>query len=131
MADDRTMAMGAAPVAADAGAAALGSAAGLAGLVSAAACCVLPLALSGIGVAAGGLGMLVPLHWPLTIVSALAIAAGWALYARKRRACADGCAAPPSRTIFAMLCFATAAALLSAIWPYFVEKPLMAMISGA
>ena len=112
----------------------LGTAGGLTALLSAAACCVLPLALAALGLGAGGLAVLVPYHWPLTIGAGLAVATGWALTLRKRRACAasDSCAArPPSRANLVMLSFATAFVTLSALWPAYFEQPLMKLFGGA
>ena len=99
-----------------------------AALTSAAACCVLPLCLAALGLGAGGLAVIVPYHWPLTIISALMLAAGWALYIRKRRACArdDTCATAPTRATVVLLSLATVFVLLSAIWPSTLEAPLMA-----
>lgn len=118
----------------ESGVAAIGTAASLTALVSAAACCVLPLALAAVGIGAGGLSFLVPYHWPLTIGSATAVAAGWFLYFRKRRACSAGstCAfSPPTRATFFILCFATVSVVLSALWPNFIEQPLMRALGGA
>src|SRR3546814_2551251 len=67
-----------------------GVAASLAALFSAAACCVLPLALGAIGIGAGGLAVLVPLHWPLTLAAGAAVSIGWLLDVRRRRACSSG-----------------------------------------
>ena len=78
--------------------------------------------------AIGGLALLVPFHWPLTIGAALAVAAGWALYARRRQACARdrSCTiSAPARATFWLLCFATAFVILSALWPAYLEQPLM------
>lgn len=116
------------------GVAVVGTAAGITALFSAAACCVLPLAFAAAGLGAGGLAAFVPYHWPLTIASAVAVSVGWVLYVRKRRACAAGaeCAsAPPRRATLVLLCIATAAVALSAIWPRFIEKPLMGLLGGA
>lgn len=113
---------------AETGVAAVGTAASLTALFSAAACCVLPLALAAVGIGAGGLAQIVPFHWPLTIGAAVAVLVGWLIYARKRRACAadESCAtAPPTRATFLMLCFATLFVILSAIWPFVLEQPLM------
>lgn len=115
------------------GVAALGTAGGFTALLSAAACCVLPLALALVGLGSGGLAVLVPYHWPLTIGAGLAVAAGWALYVQKYRACArsNGCAAAtPSRASFAMLYLATAFVILSALWPGYIEAPLMRLLGG-
>lgn len=115
------------------GVAAVGTAASFTALISAAACCVLPLALAAVGIGAGGLAAIVPFHWPLTIAAALAVLAAWVVYMRKRRACAadDSCTtAPPTRTTFLMLCFATLFVALSAIWPFYLEQPLMELFAG-
>ena len=110
----------------------LGALASLGALISAAACCVLPLGLAALGIGAGGLAALVPWHWPLTIAAIVAVATGWFLYARKRRACAvaDCADAPPSRATLVMLCFATAMVGISALWS-FIEQPLMRLLGGA
>ena len=112
----------------------LGTAGGFTALVSAAACCVLPLAFAAVGLGAGGLAFLVPYHWPLTIGAAIAVAAGWAFYWRKRRACAldSSCGmAPPSTASLWILVVATAFVVLSAVWPGFIERPLMRLLGGA
>ena len=118
----------------DRGVAAMGTVAGAGALFSAAACCVLPLALAALGVGAGGLAAFVPFHWPMTIVAAVAIAVGWLLYLRRRRACArdESCTiALPSRATLIMLSLATVFVALSALWPSYLEKPLMNLLGGA
>jgi mercuric ion transport protein len=115
------------------GVAALGTAGGFAALLSAAACCVLPLAFAAAGLATGGLAFLVPYHWPLTIVAALAVAVGWFLYFRKQRACARDAScsvAAPSAATRSLLILATAFVLLSAVWKLWFEQPLMRLFSG-
>ena len=80
------------------------------------------------GVGAGGLAAIVPFHWPMTIAAAAAIALGWLLYLRKRRACAtnaDCVVAAPTHATLVMLSFATLFVALSALWPSYLEKPLM------
>lgn len=121
------------PAGAEGPVAAIGTAAGLGALFSAAACCVLPLAFALTGLGVGGLATVVPFHWPLTIAAAAALVAGWALYWRRRRACAadGGCAASPSRATLAMLCAASLMVALSALWPAFLERPLMALFAGS
>ena len=117
----------------DRGVAAVGTAAGAGALLSAAACCVLPLALAAAGIGAGGLAAIVPFHWPMTIAAALAVAVGWFLYLRKRRACAAdaGCTvAAPTRATVVMLSFASVFVTLSALWPSYLEKPLMNLLGG-
>ena len=113
--------------------AAVGTAASVTALFSAAACCVLPLALAAMGVGAGGLAAFVPFHWPLTIAASLAIAAGWFLYFRRKRACAtdESCAvAPAARATLVMLIVASVIIAISAIWSY-IEAPLMKLAGGA
>ena len=113
--------------------AAIGTVAGAGALLSAAACCVLPLALAAGGIGDGGLAAFVPFHWPMTIAAAVAVAVGWLLYLRRRRACSvdPSCgAAAPSRATPVMLSFATAFVALSALWPSYLEKPLMNLLGG-
>jgi mercuric ion transport protein len=105
--------------------AAVGATSGFGGLFAAAACCVLPLALASVGVGASGLAALSPLHAPLSVLALVAVAAGWYLYVRRRRACAaDATCVPPSRSTPIMLTFATVFVILSGIWP-FMEAPMM------
>ena len=130
---DQVSARTGAPLDAETGVTALGTVGGFTALFSAAACCVLPLAFAAVGLGAGGLAFLVPYHWPLTIGAGIAVAAGWAFYWRKR-ACALGSScgrAPPSSASFWMLSVATAFVILSAIWPGYIERPLMRLLGGA
>lgn len=122
-----------APLDAGKGVTLLGTAGGFTALVSAAACCVLPLAFAAVGLGAGGLSFLVPYHWPLTIGAGIAVAIGWALYVRKRRACLKdaNCAIAPPRATLAMLSVATLFVALSALWPAYFEQPLMRLFGGA
>ena len=118
----------------DRGVAALGTIAGAGALFSAAACCVLPLAFAALGVGAGGFAAFVPFHWPMTIAAAAAIVVGWFLYIRKRRACAvdANCGvASPTRATLVMLSLASIFVALSALWPSYLEKPLMNLLGGA
>ncbi len=111
----------------------MGTVASLTALFSAAACCVLPLALAGLGLGAGGLAIFVPYRWPMTIIASVLIIAGWMLYLRKHRACSAyaDCAVPaPSRATLAMLVGATVIVVISALWG-FIEQPLMRVLGGA
>jgi mercuric ion transport protein len=111
----------------------VGTVAGFTALFSAAACCVLPLALAGLGIGAAGFAVFVPYHWPMTIIASVLIIAGWMLYLRKHRACsADAdCAVPaPSRATLTMLVGATVIVGISALWG-FIEQPLMRVLGGA
>lgn len=115
------------------GVAAVSTLGGLAALFSAAACCVLPLALAALGLGAGGLSVIVPYHWPLTIASSAALSLGWLLHVRRRRACtrdANCTITRPSRATFILLCAATALIALSAAWTTFFETPLMEWFAG-
>lgn len=115
------------------GVAAVSTAAGVTALFSAAACCVLPLAFAATGLGVGGLAAVVPYHWPLTIGAALGVGTGWLLFWRKRRACAQkaSCTLVPSRATFFMLSLATLFVGLSAVWPGYLEQPLMRLLAGA
>lgn len=107
--------------------AAVGTVASLTALFSAAACCVLPLALAGLGIGASGLAVFVPYRWPLTIVALVVVAAGWALYLRKRRAYSTDatCAvSAPSPATLWMLFGATVIVGITALWGV-IEQPLM------
>lgn len=111
--------------------AAAGVFAGLTALFTAAACCVLPLAFAALGLGAGGLAVFVPYRWPLTLVALVIVAAGWALYLRKSRACASqACdASGRSAATLAMLSVATLAIAFSVGWE-FIEPPLMRALGG-
>lgn len=109
----------------EAGIATVSTIGSFAALMSAAACCVLPLAFAALGIGASGLAAFVPYHWPLTIFAAVAVAAGWLFYSRRRRAGA------PKRATFVMLCLATLFVALSAIWPSYLEQPLMRLFGGS
>jgi hypothetical protein len=80
--------------------AAIGLATGL-GALAASSCCVLPLALAGLGAGASVFTVLeglAPLRWPLMAASGLALVGAWFVYARRQRACAaDASCAAPSR----------------------------------
>lgn len=129
---DETLTRSGALAGSDRGVAAVSTVGGFAALFSAAACCVLPLAFAALGLGAGGLAAVVPYHWPLTIAAGVAVAIGWALYMRKRRACSRdaSCSVAPSRATLAMLSVATVFVALSALWPSFFEAPLMRLLGG-
>ena len=128
---DQRMTSPAATIGAERNVARLGVAASLAALFSAAACCVLPLALGAIGIGAGGLAFLVPLHWPLTLAAIAAVATGWSMYARRRRVCSSpGCnPRAQDRAALVMLSFAMLIVGVSALWSY-IEQPLMRLLGA-
>ena len=106
---------------------------GFASLFSAAACCVLPLAFTALGLGVGGLAAVVPYHWPLTIASSAALSVGWLLHILRRRACMRDVTCTgvrTSRATFALLCVATVFIALSVLWNTFLEAPLMAWFSA-
>ena len=113
-------------------AAVISMAAGLTAFFAAAACCVLPAALALIGLSAGGSAFVVPYHQPLTVAAGIAVVIGWALYLRKRRACASdaSCADAPSRATFWLLGAASMFVILSVAWKAFFEAPLQAWLLG-
>lgn len=119
---------------ADAGLTALGALASLGAVLAAAACCVLPLALAALGAGAGlssTLAPLMPLRWPLTVISILGLAAGWWAYARRRRACATdrSCTLPlPSATTPIVLAIGTTLTVIALLWDR-LEAPLMKALS--
>lgn len=114
--------------------AAFGTAAGFSALFAASACCVLPLGLAALGVGASvssGIEALVPLHWPLTVAALLAVAGGWLLYFRRRRACSRNMScitAAPSRQTLVLLIVATFFVTISSLWDS-IEIPLMGLFS--
>lgn len=116
----------------DRAAAALAAASGFGALFAAAACCVLPLGFAALGLGASGLSRIVPLHWPLTIAAMLAVAVGWFLYLRRKRACAlnsDCAVTERARGTALLLALATGFVVISAIWS-FIEAPLTSLLGG-
>ena len=103
---------------------------GFGGATAAVSCCVLPLALAGVGVGAGGLASLGPLYHPLSAIALLAVVAGWYLYLKRRRLCAtDADCTPPTTSTFVLLMAASAFVALSAVWPV-IEPTLMQKLGG-
>ena len=68
---------------------------------------------------------MVPFHTPLSAIALLAVAAGWFLYLRRRKACVIGndCT-PPSKMTLVLLIVASVLVAVSAAWA-FIEAPLM------
>jgi mercuric ion transport protein len=111
----------------------LGATAALGAVLAAASCCVLPLALAALGMGAAlssTWDVLMPLRWPLTLVSALGLAGGWWTYAKRRRACATDptCSMPlPSRMTPVVLSIGTILTLAALLWDHF-ESLLMGLL---
>ena len=60
----------------------------LGAVLAACSCCILPMALAGLGVSAGlssVLSPLGPIRWPITAFAAIAVAASWLIVVRQRR----------------------------------------------
>jgi mercuric ion transport protein len=112
----------------------LGVVAGL-GAIAASSCCVLPLALAGIGVTGAALGVLAILVYlrPFLLGAAvLALVAGWVQFLRRRAASCDTdecCAAPASSNRMAMvLSVGTALVTAGVIWKPYVEPLLIEFV---
>lgn len=107
------------------------SALGVAGLavLAWAACCVLPLALSLIGLGIAGTALIAGLRGWLTFGAGVMLAAGWWSYWRRRRVCSSepGCT-PPSRLTAALLGAATLLVCLALIWQSIVEPWAMRLL---
>lgn len=98
---------------------------GLAAVAAWASCCVLPMTLAAVGL--GGLGGSVlaraaGARTAATVVAAIALAGGWALWLRARARCRRGaCEETPSRTAFVLLAGASALLVLALAWSPLVE----------
>jgi len=101
------------------------AAGGLLAALGAASCCILPLALFGLGVTGAWIGNLTALapYQPLFVAAALGfLALGlWRVYRRPAPACAEGgaCAQPRSSRMTKMGLWAAAVLVLAAVtFPY-------------
>lgn len=113
----------------------LSLASSLGALIAACSCCILPMALAGIGVSTGFgsvLSPLGPLRWPLTAISIVAVSASWFMVLRQRRfACAGG--QPPARKWLLsprmiLLIVATAFTLVAAAWSFLEPTVMNALV---
>jgi mercuric ion transport protein len=117
-----------------AGLTAVGALASFAAILAAASCCVLPLALAALGVGAGlssSFAALMPLRWPLTVLSITGLAAGWWVYSRRRRACAAdrSCTVPlPAKATPVALTIGTVLTIAAVLWDK-LEAPLIRALS--
>lgn len=117
-----------------AGLTAVGALASFGAVLAAASCCVLPLAFAALGIGASlssTFASLMPLRWPLTLLSIMGLAVGWWSYARRRRACASdrSCTMPlPSRATPILLTVSTALTVTALVWDR-LEAPLMKALS--
>jgi mercuric ion transport protein len=101
------------------------AAGGVLGAVAAASCCLLPLALFGLGATGawiGALSSLTPYQPIFMVITAGFLAGGfWMVYRKPKADCADGayCARPVSaRIVKSALWSATALVLAAAAFPY-------------
>jgi mercuric ion transport protein len=108
------------------------TAAGVLGALAASSCCIVPLALFGLGISGAWIGNLTQLapYQPYFIAATLACLGGgyWLVYRSRKAACADGddCARPlPNRIVMTGLVFATilviAALALNFLVPLFIN----------
>ena len=87
-----------------------------------AACCVLPLALSIVGLSLAGAAVIAGQRTWFTLAAVIVLGAGWWMAWRRRRACAaDAACAPPSPLMIVLLSAATILTLVAFIWGPFVE----------
>ena len=94
-----------------------------------AACCVLPIGLSVIGVTLAGTALLAGQRTWLTVAALVVLAVGWVMMLRRRRACAlDATCVPPSRGIVALLTVASVLACLALLWQPFIEPKALLML---
>lgn len=103
-------------------------------VLAACSCCILPMALAGVGLSAGLSNTLSPLgslRWPMTAFSVVAVTASWLIVLRKsRRECA--CASNPAQKWFLkpqvlVLLVATKFTFVAAAWSFF-EPTLMSAL---
>ena len=98
-----------------------------AAVLAACSCCILPLVLAAAGLSAS-LSSILSLHWPMTALSMIAVAASWLIFLRKyRRKC--HCDSQAAHKWFLnpqiiMLLVATALTFIAAAWGLF-EPTLM------
>lgn len=100
-------------------------------VLAACSCCVLPMALAGVGLSAGlstSLSSLGSLRWPMTAFSVVAVTASWLIILRQRRL-EVGCASRTSlawllRPRIIALVVATILTLVAIAWS-FIEPTMM------
>jgi len=91
-----------------------------------AACCVLPIGLSILGLTFAASGWLAGQRWWLTGAAVIAVVVAWALTLRRLYLCRvdASCAAPPRAAIL-VLTVATALIVLALAWGPLIERPAM------
>jgi mercuric ion transport protein len=109
----------------------IGATVGLGGVL-ASSCCVIPMALAGLGAggaAFSGLEFLAAWRIYLIAGAALALALGWAMFFRQRSIACDPCAdAMPTRRVAALLSLGTVFVALSYVWDPMIEPMLLRFV---
>jgi mercuric ion transport protein len=109
----------------------LGATVGLGGLL-ASSCCVVPMALAGLG--AGGAafsGLEFLATWRIYFIAgaALALAIGWVMFFRQRSIACGPCAdTMPARRVATLLSVGTAFVALSYVWDPLIEPMLLRFV---
>jgi mercuric ion transport protein len=109
----------------------IGATVGLGGVL-ASSCCVIPMALAGLG--AGGAafsGLEFLATWRIYFIAgaALALALGWAMFFRQRSIACGPCAATmPTRGVATLLSIGTAFVALSCVWDPVIEPMLLRFV---
>lgn len=103
----------------------------LGAILAACSCCILPMALAGLGVSAGlstTLSPLGPLRWPMTAFSVTAVAISWLVILRQRRSALACASCNTFKWLLSprmiVLILATGFTLVAAGWS-FLEPALM------
>jgi mercuric ion transport protein len=109
----------------------IGATVGLGGVL-ASSCCVIPMALAGLGAggaAFSGLEFLVTWRIYFIAGAALALALGWAMFFRQRSIACGPCAdTMPTRRVATLLSIGTACVALSYVWDPLVEPMLLRFV---
>jgi mercuric ion transport protein len=108
----------------------LGATAGLGGLL-ASSCCVVPMALAGLG--AGGAafsGLEFLATWRIYFIAgaALALAIGWVMFFRQRSIACACAGTMPTRRVATLLSIGTAFVALSYVWDPLIEPMLLRFV---
>ena len=109
----------------------IGATVGLGGAL-ASSCCVVPMALAGLGAggaAFSGLEFLATWRIYLIAGAALALALGWTMFFRQRSIVCGPCAGTmPTRRVAALLSIGTAFVALSYVWDPLIEPTLLRLV---
>lgn len=113
----------------------LGTLSSVGAVLAACSCCILPMALAGIGVSTGlgsALSPLGPFRWPLTAVSAVLVMLSWLLVIRQRRHAGSYSGSKLRSWLLTprmlALSFATLTTLVAVFWSAFEPGVMRAML---